>query len=176
MYGVLGAVWLLDDEAYRDKLVKEALKRGSGDERQRYERIQQRKAEILKLIDGISTVQAALNERDRLNIAPQKPNSSPAQDKKPANPLGLPRKDPIDRSRQEAADYAAKRKQYIEALQAYRAQNSAILSERSKLMQELLQLRAEYANLEDAEKWLLLSMAIRNQSSLLGYMQGSGEK
>ena len=42
-----------------------------------------------------------------------------------------------------------------------------------KLMQMLLELKAELDGLEEAEKWLLLSMAIRNQSSLLGFMQVS---
>jgi len=120
----------------------------------------------------ICLAQDALNEQDKLNVFPEKPRSSRAPDKAPKT-LGLSSRDPLTRSRQETADYVAKRKQYADALGVYRTKNSSILSERIQLMQEFLELKAELDGLGAAEKWLLLSMAIRNQSSLLGFMQVS---
>jgi len=109
----------------------------------------------------------------------EKPSNSRTPDKGPNKALGLSSRDPLARSRQETADYSVKRKQYTDALVVYRTKNSTILSERMKLMQVFLELKAELDGLEEAEKWLLLSMAIRNQSSLLGFMQvkeGSNEE
>lgn len=173
MYELLGAVWLSDGEEYRERLVKEALKRGNGEERQRYSHLQQRKTTIFQRLAEIASAQEALNLRDNQNILPQKPASSRLPDKNPKT-LGLPTRS--TRSRQEEAESEAKRQQYTQALKTYHAQNSMALSERLKLMAESLALQSEYASLEETEKWLLLSMAIKNQSSLLGYMQSSDEK
>jgi hypothetical protein len=174
LYELLGEVWLSDGEEYRERLVKEALKRGNGEERQRYSQIQQRKLAIIQRLDELAAAQDALNLRDQQNVLPQKPSSSKAPDKN-AKTLGLSSRNPT-RSRQEEADFDAKRQEYTQALQTYHAQNSTTLSERLKLMAEYLALQSEYASLEETEKWLLLSMAIKNQSSLLGYMQGSDGK
>lgn len=174
LYELLGAVWLSDGEEYRERLVKEALKRGSGEERQRYSQIQQRKLSISVRLQEIAVAQEALNLRDNQNVLPPNPLSSRVPDKK-VKTLGLQTRS-ITRSRQEEAESEAKRQQYTQALQTYHAQNSTALSERLKLMAEYLALQSEYATLEEAEKWLLLSMAIKNQSSLLGYIQGSDGK
>ena len=80
----------------------------------------------------------------------------------------------MSRQTKEAAENAAKSR-YQEALVAYGTENAAILTERLKLMAEFLTLKAELDEVEEAEKWLLLSAAIRNQSSLLGFI-GSDEK
>jgi hypothetical protein len=80
----------------------------------------------------------------------------------------------MNRQAKEAAENAAK-KQYQEAVVAYGAENAAVLSERLKLMAKFLALKAESDEVEEAEKWLLLSAAIKNQSSLLGFI-GSDEK
>lgn len=174
LYGLLGAVWLSDGEEYRERLVKEALKRGSGEERQRYSQIQQRKLSISVRLQAIASAQEALNLRDNQNILPLKPISSRVPDRN-VKTLGLQTRS-ITRSRREEADCDAERQQYIKALQAYHAQNSADMSERLKVMAEYLSLQSEFAGLEESEKWLLLSMAIKNQSSLLGYIQGSDGK
>jgi hypothetical protein len=113
----------------------------------------------------ISAAQDALNEGDRLNVLPERPLLA---DKSSDRTRGLPNS---NRQAKETADYAAKRKRYSEALKVYRGKNAVILAERMKLMQMLLVLKAELDGLGEAEKWLLLSMAIRNQSSLLGFMQ-----
>ncbi len=175
MYEVLGAVWLSDSEEYRAKLVKEALKRGSGEEKQRYLQMQQQKETIFGRLQELSAAQQVLNIEGERNVCPQAPNASGAPEKN-IRPLGLPSTNPPTHSRQAEADYAAKRQQYIAALKGFRAQNSALLSERLKLTNEYLALHAEYMAIEEAEKWLLLSMAIKNQSSLLGYMQDDQEK
>jgi hypothetical protein len=115
----------------------------------------------------IGAQQEALNESDRINALPEIPR---APEKSPDTTRGLPKS---NRQAKETADYAAKRKRYSEALEVYRSKNAAILAERLKLMQMLLVLKAELDGLGEVEKWLLLSMAIRNQSSLLGFMQVS---
>jgi hypothetical protein len=168
LYELLGAVWLSDGEEYRERLVKEALKRGSGEERQRYSQLQQRKNAVFQRLAELAAAQITLNSRDTENVLPPKPSSSIAPDKTPKI-LGLSRRAPTG-NRREETDFDAKRQQYAEALKAYRAQDSTVLSERLKLMGELLALQSEYAALEEEEKWLVLSMAIKNQSSLLGYM------
>jgi hypothetical protein len=174
LYELLGAVWLSDGEEYRERLVKEALKRGSGEERQRYSQLQQRKTTIFQRLAELAAAQLALNLRDAQNILPPKPSSGKALDK-PSKTLGLPHPDPT-RSRRTETDLDAKRQQYTMAIKAYYDQDSAVLSERLKLMGEILALQSEYAALEEDEKWLLLSMAIKNQSSLLGYMQVEDKK
>ncbi len=108
----------------------------------------------------ISQQQEALNEREKLNVLQEKPRSSI--------------RTPVSRQAKAAEDNAA-RKRYREALEVYRAQNFTILMERLKLMSVFLELKAELDGLEETEKWLLLSMAIRNQSSLLGFMPGNGD-
>ncbi len=132
------------------------MHRASQEEKQQYAQIQQRKSELSQRLQEISTRQEALNERDRLNVFPKKPISIVC----------------VSASRQakEAADNAT-RKRYREALEAYRLQNSAILTERIKLMGEFLELKTELDEFVETEKWLLLSIAIKNQSSLLGFMQ-----
>jgi hypothetical protein len=115
----------------------------------------------------ISSAQDALNEGDKLNVLPERPR---APEKGSDRTRGLPSS---NRQAKETSDYTAKRKRYREALEVYRNKNAVILAERMKLMQMLLVLKAELDGFEAAEKWLLLSMAIRNQSSLLGFMQVS---
>ncbi len=80
----------------------------------------------------------------------------------------------MNRQAKEAAENTAK-KHYPEALLAYGTENAIVLTERLKLMAEFLALKAELDEVEEAEKWLLLSAAIKNQSSLLGFM-GTNEK
>jgi hypothetical protein len=174
LYDLLGVVWLSDGEEYRERLVKEALKRGSGEERQRYSQLEQRKTAIFQRLAEISAAELALNLRDAQNVLPPEPTISHAPDK-PSKTLGLPRPDP-SRSRRNEADLDAKRQQYTLALKACHDQDSAVLSERLKLMSEILALQSQYAALEEDEKWLLLSMVIKNQSSLLGYMQIDDKK
>lgn len=116
----------------------------------------------------------ALNSRDNHNVLPPKPSNSRTPEKNPKT-LGLTRPTPTQ-SRRAEADFDGKRQQYTQALKAYHAQDSVVLSERLRLMGELLTLQSEYATLEENEKWLLLSMAIKNQSSLLGYMSGDDKK
>jgi hypothetical protein len=168
LYELLGAVWLSDGEEYRERLVKEALKRGSGDERQRYSQIQQRKSAIVLRLQEIASVQEALNLQDNQNVLPKTPGNGGLAEKS-AKTLGFPTRDP-NRRRKDESETDAKRLQYVSALQAYHVQNSALLTERLKLLGEYLALQTEYASLEESEKWLLLSMAIKNQSSLLGYI------
>ncbi|MGD6807461.1 MAG: hypothetical protein ACQCN4_10945 [Candidatus Bathyarchaeia archaeon] len=105
---------------------------------------------------AISAAQKTLNENDRLNILPKETS---------INIRGA-----LNRKAKDAAENAAKN-QYKEALKAYKSQNIAILAERMRLMGEFLELKAEYDELEEEEKWLLLSIATRNQASLLGFMQ-----
>ena len=137
--------------------MKEALKRASQEEKQQYAKILQQKSALSLRMQQISTQQEALNARDQLNVFPEKPSG------------GSIRAPASRQARQETDN--ANRKHYREALEAYRIENSAILVERIKLVQEFLALKAEFDGLEETEKWLLLSMAIRNQSSLLGFMQ-----
>jgi hypothetical protein len=75
----------------------------------------------------------------------------------------------MNRQAKEAAENAAK-KHYQEAFVAYGAENANVLTERLKLMAEFLELKAELDEVEEAKKWLLLSAAIKNQSSLLGFI------
>jgi hypothetical protein len=140
--------------------VKEALKRASSEERQQYAKLLQQKSALAQRMLLLSTQQEALNKRDRLNVLPEKPNYG--------------NRASASRQARQAADNASG-KYYREALEAYRIENSANLAQRIKLVQEFLALKAEFDGLEETEKWLLLSMAIRNQSSLLGFMQNKEE-
>jgi hypothetical protein len=151
-------LWLLENEVYHTKLIKEALKRASQEEKLQYAKIQHRKVDISQRITEISSVQDLLSEEARLNVLPEKPRGNLHA--------------PLNRQAKEAAQNAESKK-YREALEAYRVQNSAVLAERLKLMQQFLDLKAELEGLEETEKWLLLSMAIRNQSSLIGFIQSS---
>jgi len=159
LYVVLGDFGLLDSKEFRGKLLREVLGRASPQERQRYSEIQQRKNELSQRMQAIGAAQEALNQKDRQNVFPEKP--------RPANTAN-------SRQAKAAAENAA-RKQYRDALEAYKTQNAAILAERVRLMGEFLGLVAEWDGLEEMEKWLLVSAAVRNQSSLLGFM-GGGEK
>jgi hypothetical protein len=134
------------------------------DEKQRYAGLLERKTQLSGRMQAICSAQEALSERDRLNVVPQKPAGSGISG-------GAGRKS------RDTADYAV-RKRYREALEAYLAENSAVLAERLRLMGEFLAVKAEFDGVEETEKWLLLSMALGNQSSLLGFMQGDavGEK
>jgi len=81
----------------------------------------------------------------------------------------------INHQAKEATENAAK-KHHQEMLVMYGVENAAVLTERLKLMAEFLALKAELDEIEEAEKWLLLSAAIKNQSSLLGFMAaGTGK-
>jgi hypothetical protein len=147
--------WLLDNEDYQAKLIKEALKRANTEEKQQYNRLQQQKAELSQKIATIYGAQEALNQRDQQNISPEKPKIVEYKS--------------MGRQSKESVENIAK-KRYQEALRAYGAENAAVLAERLRLMAEFLALKAELDGVGEAEKWLLLSAAIRNQSSLLGFM------
>lgn len=143
--------------------MKEVLQRANHAERQQYAKIQQQKSALSQRMQEISKQQEALNEKDTSNVLPAKPSSN----------IRAPGS---RQATKETDDYNVKRKRYREELEVYRAKNIAILTERTKLMQEFLALKAEFDGFEETEKWLLLSMAIRNQSSLLGFMQSREDK
>jgi hypothetical protein len=174
LYEVLGVVWLSDNEEYHAKLVKEALKRGSSEEKQRYLQIQQQKEAIFRRLQELAAAQIALNLRDAQNVLPLKPSSRPMLNNT-SKTQGLPHPS-LTRSKREEADFDAKLQQYTAALKVYQTQDSTVFSERLKLMADYLALQSEYAALEEDEKWLLLAMAIKNQSSLMGYMSGDDKK
>jgi len=149
---------MVSGEEYQAKLLKEALKRASESQRLQYTQIQQQKTTLTQKLAQIALAQQALNERDRLNALPvYTPSSTDAKG---------------GRQAREKAETAAIQK-YKEALKVYRSQNDAVLHERMNLMQQVLAITAQLDELEKTEKWLLLEMAIRNQASLLGYMQSN---
>jgi hypothetical protein len=152
---------VLDNQEYQAKLLKEVLLKAKPDEKQQYEKILQRKNEISQKMQQISSAQETLNEKDKHNVLPEKPSSTSG-----AN-LPVWSRQAI----KDAADFSAKVKRYSEALEAYHAENAVILKMRMERMQEFLALKAERDGLEEKEKWLLLTIAIRSQPNLLNFMQ-----
>jgi hypothetical protein len=128
---------LLDKEDYQGRLVKEALKRASIEEKQQYNRLQQRKSELSQKIAAVYGAQEALNQREQQSAPPEKP-------KIVADKL-------MNRQVKEAAENDAK-KHYQETLVAYGAENAAVLTDRLKLMAEFLALKAELDEVKETEK------------------------
>jgi hypothetical protein len=151
---VRGDFRLIDNQEYQAQLIKEALTKAKPEEKRQYERVLQQKAELTQRIQEIGLAQEALNEKDRDNVLPEKPST-----------------DSQVWNKQTKIAQDAKNKRYREELRAYNAQNTAILNERIKLINEFLEAKATLDALEEKEKWLLLTMAIRSQPNLLNFMQ-----
>jgi hypothetical protein len=151
---VRGDFRLIDNQEYQAQLIKEALTKAKPEEKRQYERILQQKVELTQRIQEIGLVQEALNKKDRDNVLPEKPST-----------------DPQVWSKQSKTAQDAKNERYREELRAYNAQNTAILNERIKLINDFLEAKATLDALEEKEKWLLLTMAIRSQPNLLNFMQ-----
>ncbi len=166
---------LIDNQEYHSKLLKEALNRANQEEKQQYAKILQRKSEISKRIEEIYSEQEALNEKDKANALPERPRINYlAPDRSHLGVMSKPCGG--QQVTKETAEYYAKSKRYREELRVYGANNSAILNERLKLIQEYLELKVELDDLEEREKWLLLSIALGSQHSLLGYMQSKEDR
>lgn len=153
---VRGDFRLIDNQEYQNQLIKQALSKANPEEKRQYEKILQQKAEQTQRMQEIGIAQEALNEKDRNNVEPQNPR---------ANPLVW--------SKQSKTAQEAKNKKYRDELKAYNVQNIAILNERIKLIKEFLEAKAALDVLEEKEKWLLLTMALRNQPNLLNFMQSN---
>ncbi|MCW4030195.1 MAG: hypothetical protein NWE92_11185 [Candidatus Bathyarchaeota archaeon] len=151
---VRGDFRLIDNQEYQAQLIKEALTKANPEEKRQYDKILQRKAEQTQRMQEIGIAQEALNEKDKNNVLPEKPSADPQVWSK------------LSKTVQEA-----KNKLYREELKTYNTQNTDILNERIKLINKFLETKSALDTLEEKEKWLLLTMAIRNQPNLLNFIQ-----
>ena len=159
-----------------NKLLKEVLCRANKEEKQHYREIINRQIEIYKRMKQIISEREVLNERDKMNQYPAIQNdTSKAPDKTHTEIMGMSNGELHEWSgqiRNETDQYIAESKRWRDELEVWSAKNTVIFNERMKLTDEFIELEKEYENLEDKEKWLLLSIAIRSQPNLLNYIQG----
>jgi hypothetical protein len=166
---------VISNREYQHKLLREVVSRANQEELQQYEEIVKRQIEISKRVQQISFEKKVLNERNRMNVFPEQPNTNRAPDKTHEEVKRMSDAEHhmwIEQIIEENAEYNAKSKGYIEKLEGWSAKNNVIMDERMKLTEEFLELKKESDILEEKEKWLLLSIAIRSQPNLLNYIQG----
>jgi hypothetical protein len=123
----------------------------------------------------ISHEQEVLSEREKLNVRPERPSTTYNAPEKSHNEItGMSSRDLHEWTQnviKETEEYNRNSKRYNEELEVYGAKSIVIIRERMKLMREFLDLKIELDDIEEKEKWLLITIALRSQPNLLNYLQ-----
>jgi len=162
-----------DNSEKHRELLKEVLKRANKNERQEYDEISDRQDTIIERIQEIFAEQEQLSERSRKNEYPKTVNteyslkSSEELMKMTSEETRL-WSEQVDR---EIEENKRKREDWNGRFDKWLAESSATISRQIELTKETIKLMTKLLALENKEKWLLLSIALRSQPNLLKYLQ-----
>lgn len=161
-------------EIDRGKLLKEVLGRAKKEEKQEHKAIIERQIAIAKRIKDIELEIEALMERNRNNEYPKRmDNTYHAPDKTHDEIMKMSSWEFHEWCQQiirEASEFNEEGKRWNDGFEIWNAKNTVILNEEFKLIAESISLKNEFYSLEDKEKWLLLSIALRSQPSLMKFI------
>ena len=164
---------MVNDENRR-KLLKEVVGRARKEEKDEYVTILERQIAIAKRLDEIKMEIEVLSERDKQNKYPEQEfRCFRAPDKTHDEIMRMSNGEYHEWSAQvvrEASEHTAECRRYNEGFEIWFAKDKVIWDEKMKLIDEGIALKNEFNNLEDKEKWLLLSIALRSQPNLLRYI------
>ena len=158
----------------QQELLKEVLGRAKKEERQEYDSIVERQNAIGERMREIGLEIDVLVERSKQNEFPKRKDGGfHAPDKTHDEIMGMSSGELHEWCQQiirETAEYNVESRRWNDGFEVWSAKNTVILNERMKLVDESEELGNEFFSLEDKEKWLLLSIALRSQPNLLKYM------
>lgn len=118
-----------------------------------------------------------LAERDRNNKAPKRiGNTYHAPNKIHEEIMGMSSGELhewCEQIKRDSSEYNAESKRWNGDFEQWIAKNTVFHRERNKLIDEFIDLKNEFHSLENKEKWLLLSIALRSQPNLLKFFERS---
>jgi len=162
------------DKETKRELLRNVLRRTNKEERQKYDSIVERQNAIAERMQEIGLEIDVLSERDKLNKFPEKEFTYfHAPDKTHDEIMGMSSGELhewCEQIKRESSEYNAGCKRYNEGFDVWFAKTTVISNEKMKLIDESVTLKKEFDSLEDKEKWLLLSIALRSQPNLLKYV------
>lgn len=158
------------NEKSRKELLREVVRRARKEEKQQYLTIVHRQCAIAERMLEIKKEIEILQERSKPNRYPE------------INQVHIIDKPYDEMSRGEFEEFI-QNKRFIEENNNWRArlnlwniEDNMIFQKKMKLIDESLELKEEFYTLEDKEKWLLLSIALRSQPNLLKYLEMGDRK
>ena len=164
----------------RRALLKEVLARANREQKQEYRVILSRQIEIAKRLQEIQLEIKVLKERERNNEYPKTDdNSYHAPDKTHGEIMDMSNGELHEWSEQikkETTEYTTGSGRWNEKMEIWRAKDNVIFDEKLKLFDESIKLNKEFYNIGEEEKWLLLSIALRSQPTLMKYMTNRDDK
>ena len=141
-----------------NKLLKEVLRRANKEEKQEYENIGNRQLALAERFLDIMKKWDEIVETEKTN---ESPKDTTLNDKSAS-----------EMSMEEFRDYIRRWGKYSTEYFTWSNRCLSANTEQIKIIGEIMKLLIELRSLEDKEKWLLLSIAIRSQPNLLNYIQG----
>jgi hypothetical protein len=138
------------------ELVKEAMRRANKKERQERVSIVKREKEIFKRMKEIVSEIKLLEQKRRENKMPESEYHTLEEIKA--------------MSVEDLQEWNKRMKRRNKEFPAWSSKDDAILSKQRRLNNEFEELHSEFFTLQDKEKWLLLSIVLRSQPSLMKYV------
>jgi hypothetical protein len=146
------------DKKLRTLLLKEVLTRANKQEKQDYEKIRVKKSAASKLVSELRTNLLELAERQRSN---EYPKDSEYNNNKSV----------VEMTMDEFNDYMKHSSSHFEERFKWANERVAIITEQTEILTKFLGSEIELNNLGYEEKWLLVSVALRSQPSLMKYLK-----
>ncbi len=162
-----------DNSEKHRELLKEVLRRANKTEKQEYDEISDRQDTIIDRIQEIYAEQEQLSERSSKNEYPKTADTKYTR-KSPEELMRMTSEETrlwseqVDR---EIEENKRKREDWDEKFDKWLAESLATIKRQIELTKEKIRLMTELLILENKEKWLLLSIALRSQPNLLKYLQ-----
>jgi len=138
------------------ELVKEAVKRANKKEKQEWESNFKRRLEIDKRVKEIWSEIKRLDQREEENKMPER--------------RCLKENEIYTMSNEELESYNKMLEEHNKKFSIWSEKSNLISSEKMKLYDESTKLIKEFNSLEYEEKWILLSIVLRSQPTLMKYI------
>jgi ElaB/YqjD/DUF883 family membrane-anchored ribosome-binding protein len=162
------------DQKDKQEMLKDVLRRSSKKERQEYTAIVDRQIAIGKRLAEIESEQEELIERFDKNEYPKDMRISKTKERTIDEIKEMSNEELHSWSEQiekETEEIKAESETWLEKFRKWKAKNGEIISSKMRIIGEAIELLKESHNLEEKEKWLLLSIALKSQPTLMKYME-----
>ena len=141
----------------RNELLREVLKRANKQEKEEHEEIRKKQISVVKRLE---TAQADYDELIEQSKRNEYPKESTKANEKPVSQM----------SNEEFKEYMRLSNKHTEEHFAWTSESFSIMTKQLEIVRQVIESIIELSNLGTDEKWLLLSIALRSQPTLMKFM------
>lgn len=152
---------VVESQTNTKKILKEVLTRANKEEKQAYITLSNKQLAVIDNISDLVRTFGRINDRKNMDLCPKDPT--------------LGDKPVTEMSNAEFSGYMRRWNDYIVEYFKWSNRNISATTEQIAVIGDFIEVLMNLISIETKEKWLLLSIAIRSQPTLLNYMQNSEE-